>query len=148
MAMLILKDSRGPYSPPCKMEWLAGVAELADARDSKSRDLHWSCGFDPHLQHQYTRMPRPIAATITPVIDTPPVTTPQEERYSGITGPRIRCPLCEWMPAPGDQWACSCGHSWNTFETGGVCPGCLTQWPSTQCHECHGWSAHSAWYQY
>src|SRR5262249_24203045 len=25
--------------------------ELADARDSKSRDLHWSCGFDPHLQH-------------------------------------------------------------------------------------------------
>src|SRR5580658_8322705 len=29
----------------------AGVAELADARDSKSRDLHWSCGFDPHLQH-------------------------------------------------------------------------------------------------
>ncbi len=30
----------------------AGVAELADARDSKSRDLHWSCGFDPHLQHQ------------------------------------------------------------------------------------------------
>ena len=32
---------------------LAGVAELADARDSKSRDLHWSCGFDPHLQHQF-----------------------------------------------------------------------------------------------
>ena len=31
----------------------AGVAELADARDSKSRDLHWSCGFDPHLQHQF-----------------------------------------------------------------------------------------------
>src|SRR3954452_8490431 len=30
----------------------AGVAELADARDSKSRDLHWSCGFDPHLRHQ------------------------------------------------------------------------------------------------
>ena len=30
----------------------AGVAELADARDSKSRDLHWSWGFDPHLQHQ------------------------------------------------------------------------------------------------
>src|SRR6476646_11569718 len=29
----------------------AGVAELADARASTSRDLHWSCGFDPHLQH-------------------------------------------------------------------------------------------------
>src|SRR5690242_11295696 len=36
---------RGLLQPP------AGVAELADARDSKSRDLHWSCGFDPHLQH-------------------------------------------------------------------------------------------------
>ena len=29
----------------------AGVAELADARDSKSRALHWACGFDPHLRH-------------------------------------------------------------------------------------------------
>jgi hypothetical protein len=29
----------------------AGVAELADARDSKSRGIHFSCGFDPHLQH-------------------------------------------------------------------------------------------------
>src|SRR4051812_38926174 len=29
----------------------AGVAELADARDSKSRDLHWSCGFDLYLRY-------------------------------------------------------------------------------------------------
>ena len=29
----------------------AGVAELADARDSKSRGIHFSCGFDPHLQY-------------------------------------------------------------------------------------------------
>jgi hypothetical protein len=29
----------------------AGVAELADARDSKSRAIHLACGFDPHLQH-------------------------------------------------------------------------------------------------
>ena len=28
------------------------MAELADARDSKSREIHFSCGFDPHLQHQ------------------------------------------------------------------------------------------------
>ena len=33
----------------------AGVAELADARDSKSRGIHFSCGFDPHLQHQTQR---------------------------------------------------------------------------------------------
>src|SRR5262249_36017757 len=31
----------------------AGVAEMADARDSKSRALHWACGFDPHLQHHF-----------------------------------------------------------------------------------------------
>ena len=30
------------------------MAELADARDSKSRALHWACGFDPHLQHQFS----------------------------------------------------------------------------------------------
>ena len=30
----------------------AGVAELADARDSKSREAQTSCGFDPHLRHQ------------------------------------------------------------------------------------------------
>jgi hypothetical protein len=28
------------------------VAELADAPDSKSGVLHWTCGFDPHLGHQ------------------------------------------------------------------------------------------------
>src|SRR5687767_4139070 len=33
------------YCPP------AGVAKLADARDSKSREGHPSCGFDPHLRH-------------------------------------------------------------------------------------------------
>ena len=30
----------------------AGVAELADAPDSKSGETYLSCGFDPHLQHQ------------------------------------------------------------------------------------------------
>ena len=28
------------------------MAELADARDSKSRSLHRECGFDPHFRHQ------------------------------------------------------------------------------------------------
>src|SRR2546426_6936934 len=31
---------------------LAGVAELADARDSKSRGLQGPCGFDSHPRHQ------------------------------------------------------------------------------------------------
>ena len=29
----------------------AGVAELADARDSKSRALQWACRFDSDLRH-------------------------------------------------------------------------------------------------
>ncbi len=33
-------------SPPS-----AGVAKLADARDSKSREAYVSCGFDSHLRH-------------------------------------------------------------------------------------------------
>ena len=33
---------------------------------------------------------------------------------------RIRCPLCMWVPKASSRWACYCGHSWNTFDTGGV----------------------------
>src|SRR5204863_2791906 len=43
-------------------------------------------------------------------------------------------------------WSCTCGHSWNTFDTGGVCPACLQQWMETQCLSCTRWSAHSDWY--
>ena len=43
---------------------------------------------------------------------------------------------------------CTCGHVWNTFDTGGVCPGCLYQWTVTACLSCDRWSAHSEWYEY
>jgi len=66
----------------------------------------------------------------------------------GLTGPKIRCPKCEWQPNPTDVWTCECGHTWHTFDTGGVCPSCVRQWPSTQCLSCHVWSAHSSWYDY
>jgi hypothetical protein len=58
----------------------------------------------------------------------------------------IRCPLCRWQPRPEDRWVCDCRHLWNTFDTGGVCPGCLKQWTMTKCLSCHRWSAHSDWY--
>ena len=61
-------------------------------------------------------------------------------------GGEIRCPLCGWAPAAADRWMCRCHHSWNTFDTGGVCPSCLYQWANTQCLACHGWSLHSDWY--
>lgn len=62
------------------------------------------------------------------------------------TGPRIRCPPCGWVPRKGNLWSCTCGHAWNTFDTGGICPGCLRQWMETQCLSCSRWSPHSAWY--
>jgi hypothetical protein len=71
-----------------------------------------------------------------------------EEQKSPLSGPRIRCPLCGWQPIKGDVWTCSCGHAWDTFETGGVCPACLKQWETTACHGCSQFSSHSAWYQY
>jgi hypothetical protein len=77
-----------------------------------------------------------------------PATTESVEdtthRDSG--GPFIRCPKCGWVPRPEDRWTCHCGHSWNTFDTGGVCPGCQYQWKITMCPACGQWSAHSDWY--
>jgi hypothetical protein len=63
------------------------------------------------------------------------------------SGPRIWCPLCGWSPRKHDRWACSCGHLWNTFDTGGICPQCLHEWKSTQCLSCARWSPHSDWYE-
>src|SRR5947209_19324621 len=66
-----------------------------------------------------------------------------QEKSRDPSGRRIRCPLCGWSPRKDDRWSCSCGHAWNTFDTGGVCPACLHQWTSTQCLSRAGWSPHS-----
>jgi hypothetical protein len=70
----------------------------------------------------------------------------KEENSHDPSGPRIRCPLCRWSPRKEDHWSCTCGHQWNTFDTGGVCPACLHQWIDTQCLSCRRWSPHSDWY--
>jgi|SRR5580700_556140 hypothetical protein len=62
------------------------------------------------------------------------------------SGPRIRCPKCNWSPRATDRWICICRHLWNTFDTGGICPACLHQWKTTQCFRCGQWSPHSEWY--
>jgi hypothetical protein len=56
------------------------------------------------------------------------------------SGPHIRCPLCGWSPRREDEWFCTCGNDWNTFDTGGICPACLHQWTDTQCLSCRRWS--------
>lgn len=71
-----------------------------------------------------------------------------EATTGGVTGPKIRCPKCDWRPQSSDTWTCECGHAWHTFDTGGVCPACIHEWTSTQCLECQQWSPHSSWYDY
>ncbi len=62
----------------------------------------------------------------------------------------IRCPKCHWEPDGRPHWTCSCGHRWNTFDTGGRCPACRRQWNETQCvlpaGGCDAWSPHLDWY--
>ena len=62
----------------------------------------------------------------------------------------IYCPKCEYRPHHEDRWFCllSCGTSWHTFWTRGVCPGCGVKWPVTQCPACEVISPHEAWYHY
>lgn len=59
---------------------------------------------------------------------------------------RIRCPLCMWVPKPSSRWACYCGCSFHTFDTGARCPDCGFRYEQTMCLDCHKWSKHRAWY--
>ena len=61
---------------------------------------------------------------------------------------KIYCPRCAWEPGPHDRWMClpECGTVWNTFETGGKCPGCGRRWTETCCLACARWSPHEDWY--
>ncbi len=60
----------------------------------------------------------------------------------------IYCPKCRYRPASEDRWLCEpgCGTSWNTFWTGGLCPGCAKRWKVTQCPTCDQVSPHRSWY--
>jgi hypothetical protein len=92
--------------------------------------------------------PRGVPALTAAVREAVPgkITTVENLSDKGPGEPRIRCPKCNWSPGAEDRWACHCGHTWNTFDTGGVCPGCMFQWTNTQCLRCAEWSAHSDWY--
>lgn len=68
-------------------------------------------------------------------------------RKDASGGGSIRCPKCRWNPRATDRWMCLCGHTWNTFDTRGKCPGCSHQWNETMCLSCLEWSEHVTWYE-
>ena len=81
----------------------------------------------------------------------------EEDDVVSASGGRIRCPACQWQPDKQSRWFCmsmgppenfnaGCGHGWNTFDTGGICPGCLYQWKHTTCLSCSVTSLHDDWY--
>jgi hypothetical protein len=92
----------------------------------------------------YKPTARPASLLCAVVLDTEALA--EIEGTSGPTGSGIRCPKCKWAPRAEDRWSCTCGHSWNTFDTGGVCPACQYQWQITQCPRCGAWSPYSEWY--
>jgi len=67
-----------------------------------------------------------------------------------VKEPEIYCPKCLWRPQPESRWFCvpSCGTVWNTFWTGGVCPGCAHPWKWTDCLACEQASLHKDWYHF
>jgi len=84
-----------------------------------------------------------------------PNTTSKTDDAEGFS--RIRCPICDWSPTASSVWSCQsegtpepffggCGAIWNTFATGGRCPGCQHQWQWTSCPRCESWSLHKDWY--
>lgn len=47
------------------------------------------------------------------------------------------CPSCGVAPAVGTHWKCPrCSQTFDTFETGAVCPLCGSQFSTTMCLEC------------
>lgn len=58
------------------------------------------------------------------------------------------CPSCKASPPVGEYWKCGkCGQSFDTFQSGAVCPHCSTRYDVTRCLDCgqlhpfHEWSA-------
>jgi DNA-directed RNA polymerase subunit RPC12/RpoP len=47
------------------------------------------------------------------------------------------CPNCKAKPPLGPHWRCAqCKKTFDTFESGAVCPWCNSQFPNTVCMEC------------
>ncbi|MGD9563625.1 MAG: hypothetical protein AB7F88_16420 [Pyrinomonadaceae bacterium] len=112
-----------------------------------------------NLRHSKLAFTLPIAVRLEFRRGTEDVIAPAKLDLSevGVGLPGIRCPICRWRPLRSSRWTCGdcdfpeyffdgCGTEWNTFETGGICPGCGHQWTWTSCLACWGWTRHEDWY--
>jgi Zn-dependent protease len=56
------------------------------------------------------------------------------------------CPSCRTSPPLGPFWTCNhCHTSFDTFETGGVCPQCSARFATTTCLDCRRQSPIAEW---
>jgi Zn-dependent protease len=56
------------------------------------------------------------------------------------------CPRCKTAPPLGDLWRCGrCGQSFDTFQTGAVCPHCSAHFAVTKCLDCGAAQPISEW---
>lgn len=90
--------------------------------------------------------PEPARAKSTPSGDAGFEIGEKDDTGGRNRPPRIRCPKCRWQPQRDSLWMCVCLHTWNTFDTRGLCPGCGLQWQDTCCLKCLQWSKHREWY--
>jgi RNA polymerase subunit RPABC4/transcription elongation factor Spt4 len=61
---------------------------------------------------------------------------------------QVACPECGWQPDENYSWQCTCGHSWNSFQTYGVCPACAKVRQETECPTCKQSSQYESWYTF
>jgi Zn-dependent protease/DNA-directed RNA polymerase subunit RPC12/RpoP len=58
----------------------------------------------------------------------------------------LKCPSCGMAPPVGRYWGCAnCHQSFDTFESGGRCPHCSTQYGVTTCLDCRRSAPRSEW---
>jgi Zn-dependent protease len=70
------------------------------------------------------------------------------ERENARPRPGFACPACGTPPVAGKFWRCGkCNTVFDTFETGGTCPGCGNPFPTTECGNCRQRSPISLWHQ-
>ncbi|MGA8740893.1 MAG: site-2 protease family protein [Terracidiphilus sp.] len=56
------------------------------------------------------------------------------------------CPSCRTAPPLGPVWRCNkCNSSFDTFQTGGVCPQCSARFEKTTCLDCRHQAPLSEW---